>query len=158
MKDTTLGPGAIEWQGTRYRTLLSAAETGGTIAIFDSVSPPGSGPPRHVHEDADETFVLLSGDVEFWRAGERFLCCPGQSVHVPRGVEHTFRVPGDGPSRHLVILTPGGFEGFFAEMAAGGFRIPEDMGEIGAIAARYRLTFTGPPLGDDTLSRAGESA
>jgi hypothetical protein len=51
------------------------------------------------------------------------------------------------PSRHLTILTPGGFESFFAEMAQGGFHIPDDMEQINASAARNGLRFTGPPLG-----------
>lgn len=146
MKDTLLGPGAIEWLGVHYRTILTSAETAGAMSVTDSVSPPGSGPPRHVHGDADETFVMLSGDSEFWLEGERFSRGPGQAVFVPRGREHTFRVVSDVPARHLVILTPGGFEGFFAEMAAEQCRIPEDMPAIERIAARYHLTFTGPPL------------
>jgi hypothetical protein len=32
-------------------------------------------------------------------------------------------------------------------MAQGQFRIPEDMEQIGASAARHSLRFTGPPLG-----------
>lgn len=149
MKDTILGPEAVEWLGVYYRTILTTAETGGAMSITDSVSPPGSGPPRHIHRDADETFVLLTGDAEFWRDGDRFTRGPGQSVFVPRGAEHTFRVVSDIPARHLVILTPGGFEGFFREMAAGAYRIPEDMPEITCIAAEYDLTFTGPPLSAD---------
>jgi len=142
-----LGPGSIDWQGTHYRTLLATADTGGAISVVDSVSPPGSGPPRHVHADADESFVLLSGEAEFWLEGESVMRTVGQAAFVPRGKEHTFRVIGDQPSRHLVILTPGGFEGFFYEMAEGRFTIPDDMAAITDIAARYHLTFTGPPLG-----------
>ncbi|MCA0870611.1 cupin domain-containing protein [Seohaeicola saemankumensis] len=142
-----LGPGSIDWQGTHYRTLLATADTGGAISVVDSVSPPGFGPPRHIHADADETFVLLSGEAEFWLDGESFVRTVGQAVFVPRGKEHTFRVIGDQPSRHLVILTPGGFEGFFYEMVEGQFTIPDDMAAITDIAARYHLTFTGPPLG-----------
>ena len=147
MKDSILGPDAIEWLGVHYRTILETAETGGAMSITDSVSPPDSGPPRHIHHDADETFVVLSGDVEFWLEGERFVRGPGETAFVPRGKSHTFRVVSKTPSRHLVILTPGGFEGFFAEMAAHKFQIPEGMTAIGETAARYHLTFTGPPLG-----------
>ena len=147
MNDPVLGPGTIEWLGTHYKTILDPADRGGAMAVVDSVSPPNSGPPRHIHHDADETFVLLTGDVEFWLAGDTLTRLPGQTVFVPRGTEHTFRVVGDRPSRHLVILTPGGFEGFFSEMAAGGFRIPEDMPAIAESAARFQLSFTGPPLG-----------
>jgi hypothetical protein len=70
----------------------------------------------------------------------------GESIFVPSGAQHTFIVLSDEPSRHLVMLTPGGFEGFFAEMAAGQFRIPEDMGQIEESAERFNLTFCGPPL------------
>jgi quercetin dioxygenase-like cupin family protein len=137
----------LNWLGTSYSTILSTESSGGTMSIVDSTSPAGSGPPRHVHADADETFVVLSGRCEFWMAGKTFARGPGETAFIPRGTEHTFRVLGDVESRHLVILTPGGFEGFFAEMAKGGYRIPEDMGTVMGIAARYHLTFTGPPLG-----------
>lgn len=147
MKDHILGPEAIEWRGTRYLTTLKTADSGGAMSITDSVSPAGEGPPRHIHHDADETFVMLTGEAEFWLDGETTVKGPGETVFVPRGTPHTFRVLGDRPSRHLVILTPGGFEGFFAEMAQHGYRIPEDMAVINECAARYQLEFTGPPLG-----------
>ncbi len=146
MNEFSLGPGAIEWGGTFYRTILSTKATGGAMSIVDSVSPPDSGPPRHVHHDADEAFVILTGDCEFWIEGERFTRGPGQSAFIPRGKEHTFRVVSTIPCRHLIILTPGGFEGFFEEMAAGKFRIPDDMAKIAEIAGRFHLKFTGPPL------------
>lgn len=128
--------------------ILDPSQTGGAMSIVDSVSPPNAGPPRHVHKAEDETFVVLTGEVEVWLAGERFVFGPGETAFVPRGTEHTFRTLGGRPSRHLVILTPGGFEGFFQEMAKGGMRIPEDMPAIVECAARYNLEFTGPPLGD----------
>ncbi len=153
MKHTILGPDAVEWLGVYYRTILATTDTGGGMSITESVSPPRSGPPRHIHHDADETFVLLSGDLDFWLDGHRITRGPSQTFFVPRGKEHTFRVVSDVPARHLTILTPGGFEGFFAEMAAGQCRIPEDMAVIEEIAARYQLTFTGPPL-DPCLAEA----
>lgn len=147
MKD--LSPGTIEWLGTQYRTILATDQSGGNLSITESISPAGSGPPRHIHHDADETFVMLSGDAAFWIAGQTITCGPGETAFVPRGTEHTFRVLSDIPCRHLTILTPGGFEGFFAEMAAKAYRIPQDMDAVAKIADRYHLTFTGPPLGAD---------
>jgi quercetin dioxygenase-like cupin family protein len=146
MDDALSGPGVLDWLGVRYKTILTAAETGGAMSIVDSVSPAGSGPPRHVHDREDEAFVVLSGRCEFWLEGERFTRGPGETAFIPRGREHTFRVVGSEPSRHLLVLTPGGFDGFFAEMARGRFRIPEDMEQIIAAATRYSLRFTGPPL------------
>ncbi|MFH1518842.1 MAG: hypothetical protein ABIH17_13310 [Pseudomonadota bacterium] len=42
---------------------------------------------------------------------------------------------------------PGGFEGFFVEMAEAGYSIPEDMEAVSESASRHNLIFTGPPLG-----------
>lgn len=138
----------MEWAGFTFRTILSVGEGDGSMSIVDSVVPPASGPPRHVHEREDETFVVLTGTLEFWLEGERFVRGPGETAHVPKGCEHTFRVVSPEPSRHLVILSPGGFENFFAEMARGGFAIPDDMPAIEEAASRHALRFTGPPLGD----------
>ena len=147
MLEELSGPGVLEWLGVRYRTILSPAESGGAMSIVDSESPAGCGPPRHVLDREDEVFIVLTGECEFWLEGQTFRKGPGETAFIPRGREHTFRVVGDQPSRHLLVLTPGGFEGFFADMARGGFRIPEDMEQVGASAARHSLRFTGPPLG-----------
>jgi quercetin dioxygenase-like cupin family protein len=146
MKTNILGADAIQWQGVHYKTILRTGDSDGAMSIVDSVSPSGSGPPRHIHHDADETFIVLAGDVLFWLEGQQTVRGPGETMFVPRGKDHTFRVVSDTPSRHLVILTPGGFEGFFEEMAEKNHRIPEDMAAIAEAGARFRLTFTGPPL------------
>lgn len=147
MKDFPQVPETIEWAGATFRTILETKATEGRISIVDSVAPPSFGPPRHVHRKEDETFIVLSGEIEVWLEGTLTVVGPGQSAFVPRGSEHTFRVIGDRPCRHLVILTPGGFEGFFADMAAGQFRIPDDMPAVLESAARHKMDFTGPPLG-----------
>lgn len=146
MKDLRTDTEAIEWLGVRYKTILSSAQTNGAMSIVDSWSPPGSGPPRHIHAKEDETFVMLSGICKVWIEGKETTAVPGESVFIPRGTNHTFKVISDEPSRHLVILTPGGFEGFFADMAEGQFLIPDDMPAIEESAGRHHLTFTGPPL------------
>lgn len=129
----------VNWNGSSYRTLLTTEETNGAMSIVDSTTPADEGPPRHVHANEDEVFIGVTGETR--RLG------PSQSGFIPRGKEHTFRVCSDTPSRHLVILTPGGFEGFFYEAADGALRFPEDMPAIIETAARHHLTFTGPPLG-----------
>lgn len=141
-----LGPGTHEWQGAAYRTILPSEDTGGNLSITDTVNQPGDGPPRHIHHGEDETFVVLSGEVVFWLAGHCFRRGPGEVAFVPRGVEHSFRTIGEQPSRTLVIFSPGGFEGFFVELAKNGYRVPEDMDAIARAGAAYNLTFTGPPL------------
>jgi quercetin dioxygenase-like cupin family protein len=146
MLDMMKSEGTIEWLGTRYRIVLDAASGNGNLSIVDTWAPGGSGPPRHIHYDADEAFLVISGEIELWLEGESFRVGPGETAFVPRGSEHTFKVVSPGGCRKVVMLTPGGFEGFFAEMAAGQFAIPADMARIEEVAGRYRLAFTGPPL------------
>ena len=146
MTKAKLGPDSIEWLGTQYKMMLPSSATNGTLAVFESISPAGSGPPRHIHHAEDETFVLLTGRCEFWMDGKTHIDGPGATVFVPRGTAHTFKVIGDADCHHLTILSPGGFEGFFAEMAQGNYRIPEDMARVSEIAARFNLNFVGPPL------------
>ena len=146
MKDFPDSPDVKVWLGTKYRTILTPEMSGGAMSIVDSLSPVGSGPPRHIHHAEDETFVMLTGQCKVWIDGTETIAHAGESVFIPRGTEHTFKVIGDEPSRHLVILTPGGFEGFFADMAVGQFQIPDDMGPIEDSAERHKMTFTGPPL------------
>src|SRR5688500_8299468 len=108
MRDELSGPGVGDWLGAEYKTVLTSAGTDGTMSIVDSVNPAGSGMLRHVHEREDETFVLLSSECEFWIEGQTIRRRAGESVFVPRGREHTFRVVASDPCRHLFILTPGG--------------------------------------------------
>ncbi|MEW9920473.1 cupin domain-containing protein [Marimonas sp. MJW-29] len=146
MGKAAMDKGYMEWLGVSYKTILSTNDTKGAICIVDSTSPPESGPPRHIHHKEDETFVVLTGSCRFWIEGEEQVAAAGESVFIPRGKEHTFKVNSEEPCRHLVILTPGGFEGFFADMAAGQFSIPEDMPAIEESASRHNMSFTGPPL------------
>lgn len=146
MTDFTIDDTTLHWRGVLYKNLLPREATGGAISVVDSLSPVGSGPPQHVHEAEDETFLVLSGRCTFWLEGETFEKGPGSAVFVPRGSAHTFQIIGDQPSRHLEILTPGGFENFFTEMAEGQFEIPADLAAIEAAGKRHNLRFTGPPL------------
>jgi len=92
-------------------------------------------------------FFILAGEVEFWVAGETRYAKAGEMLMVPKGTEHCFRIIGDAPARMLTIMTPGGFEQFFVEVASENLRIPQDMVRISEIGVKYDLEFTGPPLG-----------
>jgi mannose-6-phosphate isomerase-like protein (cupin superfamily) len=149
MKDMIQEATVGEWNGVRCEILLPSEATGGAISVVDTVNPPMSGPPMHIHHAEDEVLLVLSGDIEVSAAGVRSIAGPGRAVFVPRGVEHTFRVVSAIPSRVVAILTPGGFEDFFTDMVRGQYRIPEDMPAIIESGTRHNLTFTGPPLADE---------
>jgi quercetin dioxygenase-like cupin family protein len=136
---------AVRWNGTSYRTILTTAETGGAMSIVYGEAEAFTGPPTHVHAGEDEIFVVLEGEIEFALDGKRFSCGPLETAFIPRGRPHSFRTGPHG-ARAITVLTPGGFEGFFAEMAEGNFRLPQDLASVAAIAGRYGSRFTGPGI------------
>lgn len=111
MKDADQVDGEIAWLGVTYKTILPPGASGGAMSIVDTTAPEGRGPPRHIHDREDEVFVALTGQCEFWLEGARFVRGPGQTAFVPRSREHTFRVIGDQPSRHPIVLTLGASRG-----------------------------------------------
>ena len=78
-----------------------AADT--SPAILEVTVAPGGGAPLHVHDDLDDSFYLLDGQLAM-RCGEHtFLAKPGDYVVLPKGIPHTFRVAGDQPARMLQV-------------------------------------------------------
>ncbi|MEO6002062.1 MAG: cupin domain-containing protein [Opitutus sp.] len=128
----------------------TAAQTGGAFGLIEQLAPVGDGSPYHIHRNEDETFYVLEGEVEFLSEGTRFVGRAGASVFLPRNVPHGFRVVGASPARYLILVTPGGFEGFVAELAQpmGEAKIPEptapDMPRVMKAAGQFGIEILGP--------------
>ena len=135
---------SVVWMGTEYSVSLAKNDSAGLIGIFESCVPAGEGPPIHIHHNEDEVLHVIDGQYEFWLDGAVTRAGPGSSIFLPRGVPHTFRVVGQKPGRNLAILTPGGFESFFAEAAARDLRVPDHMAELVELGGLYGLEFLGP--------------
>jgi uncharacterized RmlC-like cupin family protein len=96
---------------------VSAASTGGTLDVFEEV-PPMVDTPRHVHSNEDELFYVLEGDHVIEVGDREHRAGPGATVFAPRGVPHAQRRVVAGEGRLLIVTTPGGFDGFFRDLAA----------------------------------------
>jgi mannose-6-phosphate isomerase-like protein (cupin superfamily) len=132
------GAGAVAFAFGRHIIRMTAEQTGGRLGCFEDEVPAGEGPPFHVHEKEDEFFRILEGRFAFWCNGARVDLAEGGVICVPRGAVHRFQNVGDTMGRIMVVVTPGGFEGFFPAVDA----VPgATMDEIGQIAARYNLRF-----------------
>ena len=128
----------------------TSAETGGAFGLIEQLAPTGSGSPYHVHHAEDETFYVLEGEIEFLSEGKRFVGRAGACVVLARDVPHGFRVIGTTPARYLILVSPGGFEGFVAALAQpmNEAKIPEptepDMPKIMKAAGQYGIEILGP--------------
>jgi mannose-6-phosphate isomerase-like protein (cupin superfamily) len=71
---------------------------------------PGRTLEAHVHEDEDDAFYILDGELTFVLGDDEVAAPAGTFVLVPPGVEHGFRNDGDSPVRILNIHAPAGFD------------------------------------------------
>jgi mannose-6-phosphate isomerase-like protein (cupin superfamily) len=124
-----------------YLIRFTAAATGGSMGMFEINLLAGEGPPLHVHAREEEFFRVLSGRFRFWCGEEQVELGEGGCILLPRGVPHCFRALEEGENRLMCIVTPGGFEGFFADVDREEPATPEAMMEL---AARYGVDFLPP--------------
>ncbi len=92
--------------------LIDGSQTAGAFALFEAMQIPGAEPPLHVHEREDETFYVLEGSVNVWVGGDVQCLQAGDSIFLPRGVPHTFRIKSP-MARFLNYISPAGFEEWF---------------------------------------------
>jgi mannose-6-phosphate isomerase-like protein (cupin superfamily) len=99
------------------QVLLRSEESSGHVALCENVAPPRwPGPPLH-HHDFDEAFYVLEGELVFQLEDEVVTRRAGELAFAPRNVAHTLANHSDAPARYLLVITPAGFERYFARMA-----------------------------------------
>jgi mannose-6-phosphate isomerase-like protein (cupin superfamily) len=97
----------------RLTLKIGADETREAYSLLRGNTPPGLGPPLHVHEREDETFYVLSGTYDMQCGAEVVRVDAGSCVHLPRYIPHTFRNASDEPAALVEFITPGGIERYF---------------------------------------------
>jgi quercetin dioxygenase-like cupin family protein len=135
----------VSWLGGQYTITVDRKDSGGIVGMFDATVPAGEGPPIHIHHNEDEVIHVLAGEYQFWLDGAISRAGPGTSMFLPRGVPHTFRIVSKTPGRNVTVLTPGGFETFFADAAACDLRFPADPGVLKDLSERYGIELLGRP-------------
>lgn len=138
------------------RTLLTGDATGGALSLVEERGRLGCMTPRHVHAREAETFVVLDGALEGWCEGSLQRVEAGSLLHLPAGREHAFRV-ASASARFYTLITPAGFESFFAatgvpagrpfegELPLPGPVAPDAAAALQAVLTPLGCTITGPP-------------
>lgn len=102
--------------GARY--LLEATASAGRIAVIEHWVPPRTlAAPLHRHSGEDEYSLIIKGRMGAQLGDEIVDAGPGDFVFKLRNQWHTFWNSGDEECRLIEIITPGGFEAMFREMA-----------------------------------------
>jgi oxalate decarboxylase/phosphoglucose isomerase-like protein (cupin superfamily) len=128
------------------------------FSAFEAEVAPGFDVGAHWHEQAEEMFYVLDGELDLlafapaepagadWRGwtstmGQTvFRGGPGSFMFVPAGCPHAFFNPGDTPARMLFAVAPAGHEAYLRELAellaAEG---PPDVAAIEALRRRHDI-------------------
>ena len=110
------GTGVTKWvSGDIYTVKATGRQTAGGLGFVEASIPPGGGPVAHVHNGCEESFYLLSGELEFLDGDRTFTAGVGDFILVPRGIRHRFTNVGLHPARLLFFVTPAGGEEVFVE-------------------------------------------
>jgi mannose-6-phosphate isomerase-like protein (cupin superfamily) len=122
------------------RFMIDGEEAGERFSLVEHpMSARALAAPLHRHTREDEYSYILEGRVGALLGDEVVVAGPGDLVFKPRNQWHTFWNAGDEPARLLEIISPAGFEGFFAELVDLGGVTGADPETLAALCASYEL-------------------
>ncbi len=125
------------------RFMIGGEETQGNFAIVEYlIGARALAAPMHTHEHEEEYTYVLEGEVGIQIGEEVLVARPGDLVFKPRGIAHAFWNASDEPARALEIISPAGFERYFAELAPlfpPANQGPLDEKAVGAVRDKYGL-------------------
>ena len=135
------------------RFMIDGGESEGGFSLVEHpMSAHALAAPLHRHSREDEYSYVLEGRVGALLGDDVIVGGPGDLIFKPRDQWHTFWNAGDEPARLLEIISPAGFEQFFAELVALGGAAEADPQTLGALSARYGLEMK-PESVPDLLQR-----
>jgi mannose-6-phosphate isomerase-like protein (cupin superfamily) len=103
------------------------------------MSPRALAAPLHSHTREDEYSFVLEGRMGALLGDDVVEAGPGDLVFKPRNQWHTFWNAGDEPCRILEIISPAGFERFFAELSDLGGALKAAPEKLAELNGRYGL-------------------
>jgi quercetin dioxygenase-like cupin family protein len=83
------------------------------ICEFDWIMQPGGAVPSHLHQEADEVFKILEGEVTFRLDGKTIVAHPGDEVMVPKFAIHSISNRSKANIRCNVTYSPVSDQGEF---------------------------------------------
>jgi mannose-6-phosphate isomerase-like protein (cupin superfamily) len=122
------------------RFMIDGVEADERFSLVEHpMSPHALAAPLHRHTREDEYSYVLTGRMGALLGDEVVFAEAGDLVFKPRGQWHTFWNAGDEPARILEIISPAGFERFFAELVDLGGVTQAEPQQLGELCARYEL-------------------
>lgn len=103
--------------------------------VHHPIAPRALAAPLHYHHNEDEYSYVLEGTLGALLGDDVVEAGPGTWVFKPRNQWHTFWNAGETPCHIIEVISPGGFENYFREVA----QAWGDMERFAEINAKYSL-------------------
>jgi len=138
----------LRMKGVTYNVLdnkISSKDTDGELAVFEQNGfTPKGGPPLHIHPYQDEFFYIIDGEYLFQVGDEQYQMKTGDTIFLPRNVQHAF-VQLTEKSKVIVSYLPAGkMEDFFKTTDS--WTSPPTQMEIEKVFEDHDMKVVGPPL------------
>jgi quercetin dioxygenase-like cupin family protein len=126
----------------------------GALSVVEFTAPRGLGPPLHRHDDEDELFVVLAGEVAFHVGDDRLTTEQGGMAYLPQGIPHTFQVRSDTATFVCVtgsLVRAPRFDRMVAALGvpAAAASLPDpgpiDPGRVADVCLEHGIQVLGPP-------------
>ncbi|SFB39939.1 Cupin domain protein [Amycolatopsis marina] len=153
---------ALWHMGALLRLKATGEDTAGQFSLTEHTCRQGTASPLHRHTREDEAFLVLEGELRIYIDGRHYHAQAGSLTFAPRGLPHAYRATSP-TCRFLALITPGGFEQWFAETGEPALSPnlppapsgPVDTTRLISAAARYGVEVLGPsPIVDDATTHA----
>ena len=138
----------FKMKGVTLNTLdikISGKDTKNGLAVFEQTGlTPNGGPPLHIHPFQDEWFYVIEGDYFFQVGDDTYELTNGDTIFLPRNVQHAFIQKTDVGKMIVSYLPAGKMEAFFA--VTDSWNQPPSKELVDKTFADHDMKVVGPPL------------
>ncbi len=135
-------------KGVTLNTLdikISGEDTNGDLAVFEQIGQtPNGGPPLHIHLFQDEWFYVIEGEYLFQVGEERKELKAGDTIFLPRNVQHAFLQRSEKGRMIVSYLPAGKMEDFFK--VTDKWTSPPSKEEVARVFEEHEMKVVGAPL------------
>lgn len=126
--------------GDRQIFKLTGKDTNNLFTLIEEENKPGTAIPLHVHENEDEVFKVIEGEMELTIGDKTTILKAGDLAFGPRGVPHSWKIIGKSKAKVILSVFPAGIEFMFEELGALPAGAP-DFPKVFEICGRYGVKF-----------------
>jgi quercetin dioxygenase-like cupin family protein len=100
------GEDAVVWRVLGHTYTMKAWS--GSCFCFETLDPPGTFVPLHIHPKQDEFIYMLEGTFDLQLGDAKVQARTGDLVRMPRGIPHSYANNTASPTRALFWVSPAG--------------------------------------------------